>query len=250
MKLARLRPAKKQDAATWKEVLLSEVLPGVDAAGGRRLRGGEGLIYFNARYYDPTTGRFLTEDPSRKGVNWYAYCENDPINKTDPDGKDVGQNLIDVGSALQVLHSDYAARVAGDPQLFQLRKTESAALSALPVLGGVKDIVEGFAGKEFLTGERLSGIQRAVAVASGVAGLIPWAGVVANKLLIQPEAAYLGKVLTTGQQSVAPLALKPSVAQAASNLRGASQTVDIARQALESQEALRFGASLAAEGHK
>jgi RHS repeat-associated protein len=45
-----------------------------------------GMTYFNARYYDPTTGRFLTEDPSRKGVNWYAYCENDPINKTDPTG--------------------------------------------------------------------------------------------------------------------------------------------------------------------
>jgi RHS repeat-associated protein len=45
-----------------------------------------GLIYSNARYYDPLTGRFLTEDPSRKGVNWYAYCENNPINRTDPTG--------------------------------------------------------------------------------------------------------------------------------------------------------------------
>jgi RHS repeat-associated protein len=48
-----------------------------------------GLIYFNARYYDPTTGRFLTEDPSRQGVNWYAYCNNNPVNLTDPDGRDV-----------------------------------------------------------------------------------------------------------------------------------------------------------------
>jgi len=45
-----------------------------------------GLIYFNARYYNPTTRRFLTEDPSRKGVNWHAYCENNPINKIDPKG--------------------------------------------------------------------------------------------------------------------------------------------------------------------
>jgi RHS repeat-associated protein len=51
-----------------------------------------GLIYFNARYYDPTVGRFLTEDPSRKGVNWYAYCENDPVNKVDPTGRaDIGE---------------------------------------------------------------------------------------------------------------------------------------------------------------
>ncbi|MGA2641282.1 MAG: peptidoglycan DD-metalloendopeptidase family protein, partial [Spirochaetia bacterium] len=53
-----------------------------------------GLIYFNARYYDPTTGRFLTEDPSRQGVNWYAYCDNDPINRTDPTGMDVGDKAI------------------------------------------------------------------------------------------------------------------------------------------------------------
>jgi RHS repeat-associated protein len=51
-----------------------------------------GLIYFNARYYDPTTGRFLTEDPSRKGVNWYAYCDNNPVNLTDPDGRDPPQH--------------------------------------------------------------------------------------------------------------------------------------------------------------
>ena len=69
---------------------MSEVLPGVDAAGGRKLCAGEGKIYFNARYYDPITGRFLTEDPSRKGVNWYSYCENNPINKTDPTGRDAG----------------------------------------------------------------------------------------------------------------------------------------------------------------
>ena len=86
---ARPRPASQQ-AATWKEVLLSEVLPGVDSDGGRRLGAGEGKIYFNARYYDPTAGRFLTEDPARKGVNWYAYCGNNPVNKTDPTGKEGG----------------------------------------------------------------------------------------------------------------------------------------------------------------
>ena len=28
---------------------------------------GTGLVYFNARYYDPTTGRFITEDPPGRG---------------------------------------------------------------------------------------------------------------------------------------------------------------------------------------
>jgi RHS repeat-associated protein len=58
----------------------------VPTVSGRCARLGP--CYFNARYYDPTTGRFLTEDPSRKGVNWYAYRENDPINRVDPNGKE------------------------------------------------------------------------------------------------------------------------------------------------------------------
>jgi RHS repeat-associated protein len=86
MAFARPRPSGKHVTTPWRKVLLDEVLPGVDVVGGRRLRGGEGLIYFNARYYDPTIGRFLTEDPSRKGVNWYSYCENNPVNRTDPTG--------------------------------------------------------------------------------------------------------------------------------------------------------------------
>jgi RHS repeat-associated protein len=47
-----------------------------------------GFLYFNSRYYDPVTGRFITEDPSRRGVNWYAYCGNNPINMIDKKGLD------------------------------------------------------------------------------------------------------------------------------------------------------------------
>jgi RHS repeat-associated protein len=45
-----------------------------------------GLYYFNARYYDPSIGRFITEDPIRSGLNWYAYCGNNPLSFTDPSG--------------------------------------------------------------------------------------------------------------------------------------------------------------------
>ena len=45
-----------------------------------------GLQYFIARYYDPTIGRFLSKDPVPNG-NLYVYCDNNPINKTDPDGR-------------------------------------------------------------------------------------------------------------------------------------------------------------------
>lgn len=45
-----------------------------------------GYIYLRNRYLDPTTGRFITEDPIRDGLNWFIYCENNPINRVDPSG--------------------------------------------------------------------------------------------------------------------------------------------------------------------
>jgi len=42
--------------------------------------------YYRARYYDPSTGRFLNEDPSNQGPSLYGYVENDPTNLIDPMG--------------------------------------------------------------------------------------------------------------------------------------------------------------------
>jgi len=38
-----------------------------------------GLIYLRARMYDPSTGRFINEDPIRDGLNWYVYCGSNPV---------------------------------------------------------------------------------------------------------------------------------------------------------------------------
>ena len=45
-----------------------------------------GNIYLRARYYDPGTGRFVSEDPIKDGTNWYAYCGNNPVMFKDPTG--------------------------------------------------------------------------------------------------------------------------------------------------------------------
>ncbi len=45
-------------------------------------------IYLRNRYYDTATGRFITEDPVRDGVNWYGYCDYNPILYTDSYGLD------------------------------------------------------------------------------------------------------------------------------------------------------------------
>jgi RHS repeat-associated protein len=46
-----------------------------------------GLIYMRARYYEPQTGRFVSEDPAKDGSGWYAYVEGNPVNRVDPTGK-------------------------------------------------------------------------------------------------------------------------------------------------------------------
>lgn len=61
--------------------------------GGYQADDETGLLYANARYYDPSIGRFLTPDPTVPkdgadylGLNRYAYVKNNPIKFTDPSG--------------------------------------------------------------------------------------------------------------------------------------------------------------------
>ncbi len=53
---------------------------------GEYLDAESGLIYLRNRYYDPHTGRFITEDPIKDGLNWYVYANNNPIMFFDPFG--------------------------------------------------------------------------------------------------------------------------------------------------------------------
>jgi RHS repeat-associated protein len=52
-----------------------------------------GLIYYNARWYDPEVGRFISEDPAAANpndpltINRYIYCRNNPLIYVDPSGE-------------------------------------------------------------------------------------------------------------------------------------------------------------------
>ena len=76
---------------------------GIGAAGnlGRFQYDGEpwlseiGLYNLQARAYSPFMGRFMQTDPIQYegGANWYAYGDDDPVNKSDPTGHGPGEEI-------------------------------------------------------------------------------------------------------------------------------------------------------------
>ena len=74
----------------------------------RELDPETGLYCLRARYYDPNTGRFLSEDPIgfRGGINFYGYVGNNVTNRTDPEGtafKTCAEALAQLATATGIL---------------------------------------------------------------------------------------------------------------------------------------------------
>jgi RHS repeat-associated protein len=79
---------------------------------GREFDAESGLYYYRARYYDPTIGRFIQEDPVgfEGGLNFYAYVANNPVNYVDPQGKWIH---ILIGAATSVATGFIIAKLTG-----------------------------------------------------------------------------------------------------------------------------------------
>ena len=82
---------------------------------GRDFDAETGLYYYRARYYDPTTGRFLSEDPleSNAGNNFYEYSYNNPNNVTDPSGLQAQPIWVPPPPPLEVLTGGGGAAAGG-----------------------------------------------------------------------------------------------------------------------------------------
>src|SRR5271155_3024304 len=53
----------------------------------------DGLYFFRSRYYAPELGRFISRDPAGLGgggANLYNYAGDDPVNFSDPMGREWG----------------------------------------------------------------------------------------------------------------------------------------------------------------
>jgi RHS repeat-associated protein len=61
-----------------------------------------GLYYVRARWYDPSLGRFMSEDPAgfAGGVNPYTFADDDPIDGIDPSGMHGGTIFGWIGKTL------------------------------------------------------------------------------------------------------------------------------------------------------
>ncbi|MGO4574356.1 RHS repeat-associated core domain-containing protein, partial [Microvirga sp. 2TAF3] len=116
------------------------MLSGADALDthgylGEREDGELGLVYLNARYYDPKAGRFLSPDsldPTLPGVgtNRYAYALNNPVNLNDPGGNSVSDTGgFTSDSVTGALDDDDRAEAEGRVQTADLAGALAGALS-------------------------------------------------------------------------------------------------------------------------
>jgi RHS repeat-associated protein len=89
-----------------------------------------GLYSNRARYYDPSTGRFMSEDPAdflSGGVNFYDYVENSPIGFNDPNGLQTQPvapccDEKKIKDGLRQLQQAFAGATAGKSKIFQKYK--------------------------------------------------------------------------------------------------------------------------------
>jgi RHS repeat-associated protein len=105
---------------------------------GQRKDSGSGLLFYNARWYDPTIGRFLQADTvvpepgNPQALNRYTYANNSPLTHIDSDGHIAFVPILIGGLAGGVIGGATYALSAGSS--FQLG--EMAAALGVGVAGG------------------------------------------------------------------------------------------------------------------
>ena len=104
-----------------------------------------GLHYNYFRYYDPTTGRYVTPDPIGLvgGINLFFYSNNDPVNSIDPYGL-LFDTIADIGFIIWDVYD-----VITDPE----NKGENLTALGLDVAGACVPFATGL-GKGYKAGKK------------------------------------------------------------------------------------------------
>ena len=100
-----------------------------------------GLVYMRARYYEASTGRFVNQDPSHQGANWYVYCGNEPNMRADATGRFwwFWLGLVVIGALAGMACYSYYQIGAGD-------QITTGGLAASAFIGAVTAVTGGLAG--------------------------------------------------------------------------------------------------------
>ena len=126
------------------------------------------LYYLNSRYYDPDTGRFINADGQLNegvlGYNMFAYCENNPVNGSDPDGDMVWWAAAALGGAA----FEVASYLIGNAISGQKSTWGGAAKAALK--GAVEGVAFGAIGKGIQAAGKAYKAAKATKVAKAAKG--------------------------------------------------------------------------------
>lgn len=157
---------------------------------GRRLDKETGLYYYRARYYSPRLGRFLQTDPIGygDGINWYAYCGNNPLGWIDPYG--LCQNMAQWSAERDMYNfrsSVWNAVATALDWSYNGAHVGMDIAGAVPGIGEPVDFIHGVA----LAGEAMAGTREGAALESGLtlAAILPIIGEEAKVANTQPSTA-------------------------------------------------------------
>jgi RHS repeat-associated protein len=114
------------------------------------------MYYYGARYLDPMFSRWVSPDPGMQGVNWYQYCNSNPINYLDPDGKEWLLN-----NPAWEFFNEHVVEPINDLEQ-GAREALSFEFSLIPGVNDAKDVQECVTGKDLITEKSIPASDRLI----------------------------------------------------------------------------------------
>ena len=164
-----------------------------------------GFYYLQSRYYDPEIGRFINADgqlnqqESISGYNLFAYCGNNPVKNSDPDGHSFILACIITCAVIGALAGGHFAAKAS--------KAKTGRVSKKAVVGGIV----GGAAAGALIGW---GIGAAVtAIGSAISAALPVVGEAVQKASEAANSTTASEAVETGKNIYYQVTSKASFEQ-------------------------------------
>ncbi|MFP4365424.1 MAG: RHS repeat-associated core domain-containing protein [Spirochaetia bacterium] len=234
---------------------------------GKELDADTGLYYFNARWYHPGTGRFITEDPARDGLNWFVYCSQNPLIYVDPTGlqtspiaymdsesqRNFGQTMTKVVQAAfrNVLSGLLQFGTAPDSQVSMY--DPNAVSNWMERDAQTRQSIDDFTGLKYDSPEEAFGVElSAIAIEAGVDMALGYvtAGLV-SELGAVDDVARNTKFLNTAQDGPSfqvSRSRTPNIAQNIENAQSSGQPINLTR--MQNRSGIRANRRAALRGHQ